>query len=198
MKRFAGIFVITTIVAFLCTIAMAEEAAISIAAPQDIGKQACPTPIWKEMKIFWKGTVDERSSTSLGMQTKKGKDPISVVSDRPLKQIIDDGMKNMLTACGAKLLDAKKDDAFVLQASIKDFSADVQKKTFTGKSNAESSMVYMVEKGSYSRKVTINMEADSKGLRQGKLKQLEKELNKLLADTLLAAIKSNDFVEMFK
>ena len=133
--------------------------------------------------MAWKGVADKRESEEVGVQTQKGKEEIPIYSEPPLKEIVDNTLKKLFTSCGMKL-NVKGDDATTLSAEIREFYVGVEKKLLTGKSRAVSSIAFLTRHGQQSSTVVVGFEMESKKIRSGKLKQLEKTLNELFIETI--------------
>ncbi|MFH1875022.1 MAG: YajG family lipoprotein [Pseudomonadota bacterium] len=175
-----------------------ETATISLSAPKDLAAKVCPAPLWDNPKVIWKGAQDERAQKALGLQTKRGQDPIQVIADPALSQIFDSALKDLLQACGLNFVAKGDSNTPALEAQINQFSAGVEKQWVTGKATADSQITLVVNKGQMSSSVTITSQIESKGLRKGKLKNIEKTLNDLLRDSLTNTLSSESFIKLLK
>lgn len=157
---------------------------ITLSTPPMLAQDSCKVPIWSDAQFIWKGIIDKRPSPEIGLQTQKGKEPIPVMADPPLSQVLDKSLYEIFTACGMKLAENGPDTMPTLSAEIREFYTGVEKKLLTGKSKAKSSIAFTLRKGGQSTSVTVGFEIDSKKIRSGSTKQLQQTLNELLVETL--------------
>lgn len=161
-----------------------ETVSIPLSVPPDLIQEVCKAPVWTNVTAYWKGVTDKRSQPEIGTQTQKGKEPIPVVADPPLTQTFDSALKNLFETCGMKFANKKGSDTLILSAEIRDFFAGVEKKLVTGKSKATSSIAFLAQRGPQSSSVVVGYEMESKKMRSGNIKQLQKTLEELFAETL--------------
>ena len=183
MKRIAAALFIAALI-IPAAAAAQETPTIALTAPAGLVQQACPQPVWQNASFVWKGVTDKRTSPELGAQTQKGKDPIPVMASPPIAQAFDATLRDLLPACGMKLSDKGGADAIELSAEIREFYTGVEKKFFTGKSTAKSSIAFHTRQGGRSSSVTVGCELESKKVRSGDIKQLQKTVNELFVETL--------------
>lgn len=175
--------ILATTLFSLCSLA-AEPTPISLTVPPTLAEEVCRSPVWNGTAVVWGGVVDRRPSPEVGLQTQQGKEALPVVSSPPLAEVFDRALRGLFAACGMKLLGGGTENAPELSAEIRVFSVGVEKKLLTGKSEAKSSIAFLSRRGNRSSSVTVGFEIDSKKIRSGNTKQLEKTLNDLLTETL--------------
>lgn len=164
--------------------ALAESASISLSVPANLAATACAVPVWKGTEFRWEGVADARPSPEVGLQTQKGEEPIPILAAPPLDRAFDQALQSLFSSCGMKLDGGGIEGIPTLSAEIREFSAGVDKKLLTGKSQAKSSIAFTSRRGGRSQTVTVGYEIDTKKIRSGSTKQLEKALNELFAETL--------------
>lgn len=175
----------------------AEEAKVTLQLPADFMAKTCSVPAWKDLTILWRGVKDVRTEPEIGRQTKKkGKDPISILSEPPLDVVLDRILRDLFSACGIRILKEGESER-ELSAEIVQFYAGVEKRLFTGKSEAKSSLRFILNRGgSLTKTFDVGYELESSRTRQKDIKQLEQTLNELLARTLEQIPKSAYLREM--
>ena len=186
MKRLFACF-IGCAALVLSASAMAQDPSrpsISLETPAWFAQQACPAPVWNGVIAVWKGTTDTRHEKVIGVQTKKGQEPIEVVANPPLDAAFDKALRDLFVACGMKFVEKTEGETPRLSAEIKDFYAGVEKKLVTGKSVAKSMLTLVIDKGITTKTVDVGMEMESKDVRKGDIKGLTNALNKLFIETL--------------
>lgn len=161
-----------------------ESIPIDFSIPSGLAKQACPSPIWNNLSVQWMGVKDKRSDPDVGIQTQKDKDPIPVVSSVPLEKVFDNTLRDLFQTCGMKFATSADENTLKLSAEIRNFYVGVQKKFLTGKSEAKSNIAFSAIKGNQAQSITVGYETDSKNIRSGNIKQLQKTLNSLFVDTI--------------
>lgn len=172
-------------VLLVSTVVFAEEkATVAIDAPKDLVATVCPSPIWNKFQVVWDGVKDDRTSPEVGVQTKKGDETILVYSEKPLTEVFDAPLKEIFTKCGMVLKTSGDDEATHLSATIREFSANVEKKIVSGKGEAVSSIKFSLKKPGNVSDVTVGYGTETKGVRQKDIKQLKKILDELFAGTL--------------
>ena len=162
-----------------------DRAAVEIKVPQDLVSKTCPSAVWGNSTLLWKGVTDSRSTPEIGLQSrKKGKEPVSVLADPSLEVILNGVMPDLLSACGIHLVKEGKIDREI-SAEVREFYAGVEKGIFTGKSVARSRITFVVrDRGEIIKTIDVGYEMETKKIRQKDLRQLEGTLNELLARTL--------------
>lgn len=196
MKKIMVLSIILLASAFVSNLNAAENVPISLEQPKNISKAACPTPLWNGEKVVWDGVKDARESFEIGLQTKKGKDPIDIVANPPLAEVMDKALQDFLKACGLNLV--KNGNLPHLSAKIVNFYAGVNKKILTGSATAKSAIT-LTKKSGYERSdITVNCDIESKGLSSSKLKKITQTLNNLLLETLVTIAHTQPFIEMVK
>lgn len=185
MKKSLALIVLFAVLC-VASLARAEETvSVKLQAPEGIAAMVCPKPMWNGMTVIWKGVQDKRGYGEIGVQNQKGKDPIKVFSDPTMAVVFDKAIKDTLTTCGMKFISKGDEDEIPsLSVEIRDFYAGVDKKLLTGKGEAKSRLEIMFTRDSQTKSLGFGGDMDSKGLRKGSIKQLEKSLNELLAYTL--------------
>lgn len=184
MKR---MIVILSALLMVSTAVQAEEivrAEVALSVAPDFYVQTCSTPVWKGMTAVWKGVSDDRADKIVGLQTKKGQEPVAVTAMPPVDKAFDAALRTLFESCGMKLTDKGDAAATKITVEVKDFYAGVEKKLVTGKAKAKSLLSFLVDQGVRSNTVEVGMEMESKEARKGDIKALTKALNNLFAETL--------------
>ncbi len=167
--------------------AMAQEAAkaeVALSAAPDFYAQACATPVWKGVTAVWRGVADDRADKVVGMQTKKGEEPVAVAAVPSVDKAFDAALRTLFERCGMKLVDKGDAATTKISVEVKDFYAGVEKKLVTGKAKASSMLSFLIDQGVRSNTIEVGMELESKEARKGDIKALTKALNNLFAETL--------------
>ncbi|MFH1654164.1 MAG: YajG family lipoprotein [Pseudomonadota bacterium] len=196
MKRTVTLFTIIISLVFVSNLYAAESVSISLEQPKNISRAACPVPLWNDEKIVWDGVKDMRESAEIGLQTKKGKEPIDILADPLLTEVMDKALQNFLKTCGLNLV--KDNTSPHLSAKIVDFYAGVNKKILTGSTTAKSVITLTKKIGYGTSDITMNCEIESKGMRSGKLKKITETLNNLLLETLVTIANTQPIIDMMK
>ena len=162
-----------------------ETISLTLQLPTDFSTQACATPVWAQSKARWGGVKDLRDQKAIGNQTKSGNE-IAVVESRPvLSQVFEANLKRLFQSCGLQWVTAAGENTPTLSVDILEFFAGSDKKLLTGAGTAKSRLAIHLERNNETLQTNeIGFSIENKGLRQSKLKNLEKTLNELLAETL--------------
>lgn len=174
----------------------AEETSSAVVFNMQDGffQEVCKKPVWKGVEAVWGGVVDKRETPFIGTQVKKGGEQLNVGSQPPLAQVMNDALKDLFEECGLALIPNKTPGVLILSAQIEAFDVSVIKNMVTSKAQAESSLRFIVEKGTKSSMIDVGVELDSKGVRRGSFKALANAANKLLLETL-KEIPKNDHMK---
>lgn len=162
-----------------------DQIPITLQLPGGFVEQLCPTPIWQQRAVVWKGVQDKRTSPELGVQSKKGEVVSEVVAEPSLVSSFDAALQKILTQCGLKLLSRGNDESTFLSVEIVEFHAGLEKKLLTGKGMAKSSLI--LNQGTPyggAQTIEIEYEIESKKVRSKSIKQLSQTLNELFQKTL--------------
>lgn len=184
MKHVFLIILSTVLVSFQ---AMAGETlSLPLTLPPDFSSRACPAPVWNS-KALWGGVKDLRDEKSVGHQTiKGGSEEVARVESTPaLDQILDISLKRLFQTCGLQWVASGDETTSQISVDILEFFAGSDKKFLTGQGRATSRLAIHIQKGRQTlQTLEVGFQIENKGLRQSKLKQLQKTLNELLAETL--------------
>jgi uncharacterized lipoprotein YajG len=186
MKKIMGVIAACAVfcIAITASAETSGKEAVALEVPAGLVQGICTQPVWKGVTAVWKGVTDARPDKVIGIQTKKGKEPIEVFANPSLESVLDKALREVFTACGMKIVEKGADDILKLSVQIKQFYAGVEKKLVTGKAKATSSLTFVVDKDAQSTKIDISNELESKEARKGDIKGLTKALNDLLVETL--------------
>jgi Uncharacterized lipoprotein len=185
MKR--PLVVLVGMLAILGIAGVAETLArrdISLETPPDLAQQVCPAPVWTGVTAIWKGVTDVRPDKAVGLQQKKGEEPIEVFSTPPPESAFDAAIRELLTSCGMKLADQGPAEMLHLAAQIKKFNVGVEKKLVTGQAKAQSLLTFVADKAGRTMTIDIGDEIESKDVRRGDIKAVTKALQNLFVETL--------------
>lgn len=180
------LFVLISLVWPVLVFGQSESPTVSLKLPDDFFATTCPVAVWNGTKVFLKSVQDGRNVGAVGEQQKGNGESVLIGSEPPLVSVIQDNLKRLLTACGLKMVE-KEDVASVLMfVRIEDFYVRGQKKLLTGKTSASSRLLLSLQRtdGTTTRDVEVGYEIADKGLRRKDIRQSEKILNELLANTL--------------
>lgn len=185
MKRTILAMAVWLVVGPVTGFAQGSESSVSINVPPNLVSRTCPSAVWGNSTLLWKGVTDSRPAPEIGLQSgKKGKDPVSVLAEPSLEAVLNGVMPDLLSACGIHLVREGKIDREI-SAEVREFHAGVEKGIFTGKGIAKSRITFVVrDRGEIVKTVDVGYEMETKKIRQKNLKQLEETLNELLARTL--------------
>ena len=196
MRKIFFVIPIVTMCLFARFANAGESIPLALNAPKNITQDACKVPVWKGLAVFWGGVKDKRQAPEIGVQTQKGKEPIPVISNPPLEELFNTALKDMFASCGMKFVSKDGDSILKLSAEIRDFYVGVEKKLLTGKSEAKSSIAFLTLKENQSSSVTVGYEIESKKIRSGDIKQLQKTLDELFAETIKQIPKTQEMKEL--
>ncbi|EKD41855.1 MAG: hypothetical protein ACD_73C00488G0003 [uncultured bacterium] len=162
-----------------------ETLNITLSLPADFSTQVCNIPVWNRTKAIWGHVKDLREEKAVGHQSKNGVDTLLVETTPPLENILDISLKRLFQTCGMEWVKEEDSNAIKISVNILEFFAGSDKKLLTGKGTAVSRLAINIEKSNQTlQTIEVGFQIENKGIRQAKLKQLEKTLNELLADTL--------------
>lgn len=198
MKRILP-FVGLMVVFVFSQLAAASEAirpVVEFEMPPNFFQEVCKKPVWKGVVTKWGGVTDVRGTPFIGKQVKKGGEQIPVISDPPLNVVMNDALKDLFMECGLAFVEKAKPGTLNLSAQIKTFDVNVIKNTLTSKAASESMIRFIIQKGTKSSVIDVGMELESKGVRRGKIKALQKAANKLLLETLREIPKNEHMREL--
>lgn len=168
----------------LTATAFAEEPqSITFQLPENFISDTCKTPAWNNVSVKWEGVVDKRPNPEVGIQIQSGKEPVPVISSPAIDQVFNKALSDLLPACGMKFVD-KDENITRLSVEIREFFTGVQKKLITGKSESLAAITFVARNGGQYSSATVGYEIESKKIRTGNIKQLQKNLNELFAATL--------------
>ncbi len=160
---------------------------VALVLPPHFAAEVCAARAWNDLPVVWGGTKDLRPSREIGAQTQKGKEPIMVMAQTPLEQVVDAALQQVLAACGMKFVKEGDGDALKLSAGIREFYVGVEKGLVSGKSKAVSGLEFTGGRGAGASTVSIGYETEAKKIRTGDVKQLTQTLNELFAATIRRA-----------
>lgn len=162
-----------------------ETLNITLALPADFTTQVCSIPLWNQKKAMWGHVKDLRDEKAVGHQSKNGTDILLVETNPQLQEILDISLKRLFQTCGIEWINSEDPNIPKISVNILEFFAGSDKKLLTGKGTAVSRLAINIEKpGQTLQTIETGFQIENKGLRQSKLKQLEKTLNELLSETL--------------
>lgn len=161
-----------------------ERAEVALGVAPEFYAEVCSAPVWKGVSVVWKGVADDRADKVVGIQTKKGKEPVAVTAVPSVDKAFDAALRTLFERCGMTLADKGDASGMKISVEVKDFYAGVEKKLVTGKARAKSLLSFMVDQGVRSNTIEVGMELESKEARKGDIKALTKALNNLFAETL--------------
>ncbi len=157
---------------------------LSFQLPDHFETKICPTPLWKNFSVIWKGVSDQRSTPLLGEESLREKKTTAVTSTLPLDQVLEQSLKPLLIQCGMTLQTQEAQNAPHLSVKIIEFYADVEKKWMTGKGIAKSNLEFQLDQPSHKTKLNLRSAIEFKKSRKKNMKQIEETLNELLFATL--------------
>ena len=160
----------------------AEEKSVSLSVPDAFFNTICPQPVWKDKIVIWDGVVDRRSSKLVGLLKRRKKKHIAVAANPPLNKVMDRVLVKLFETCGMKLVKNKEGTAPELSVEIKEFYLGLEKRVFTGKGQAQSRIVFNIEKSGTTNSVALINKLDAKSARSHKL--MKKTLDALLVHIL--------------
>ena len=167
------------------SLAYAEVNTVHLQLPENFSSTACPSKPWAQTKVIFQGVKDERGEKQVGEQQQKKAEPLGIFTEPSLEKIFSNALQSTFASCGMVWTKASEDiDYPSLSVSIEDFFVGSNKKWLTGKASAHAQITVTLIQDKRTSSTTITADIDSKKLRQESIKQLQRVLNDLFAQSV--------------
>ena len=163
----------------------------NISLPDNIGAKYCKENKVNNISIVWSGVNDKRSNNELGI-LQKGKEESRILESKPVAELLNERVKDLLTRCGYNLNDKAKVNVGI---NLDEFFADTKKGIIIGKTEAKSAITIDLRNAYRSYELNFSASKEIKGFNGKKLSKLESSLGEVLVMVLEEFISSKQFVE---
>jgi YajG family uncharacterized lipoprotein len=184
IRIFFAFFIASSVALPPCNLLAQEPIPVELKTPENFQSRICPTPLWKNLPVVWKGIQDKRPTPQVGEQTLRGKDPVPVISRIPLDMVFEKALKDLFTQCGMQLLPQDGEKTWKLSASLGQFYLGMNKKTVTSKGAAKSRLTFLAERPGRTVTADVGYEIESTNVRYQTTRKIEKTLQELFLKTL--------------
>jgi len=194
--RKISMFVLVVFMTAIAGTCLAEEPVVYFEMPPDLMNKACKDKVWAGVAAKWEGVTDLRESKAVGLQTKKGGEEIRVYSNPALDVVMNDALQDIFRQCGMALVEKVPADGIRIKANIKEFFVDVIKNVVSSRTEAQSVIMFDIHRGKHVESIDVGMTIEYKGMRNRKIKGIQKAANKLMAETLAEIPKNRHMKEI--
>lgn len=170
-----------------------ESKPVTLQVSPDFLTKICTPPLFKNLKVVWRGIKDKRGEKALGVETLRNKNPSFLISNPSLEIVFNQTLKDLFTKCGMQF--SNQEGEFELSGEIQEFYATTDKKLITAKGIGKSKLHFFMVRPSRKKTIEIGYELESKKTRDKKLTQLAQMLNELFVKTLEQIPNTKQFQE---
>lgn len=162
---------------------VAPSESLTIKVPKNTASKFCKHKFTPGINVIWGGAKDLRKSKQIGTLEQKNESSVSVMTDKPLTEYLNEYIPSVLEKCGLNFVNKVQKRGYKITANIKEFSVYADTGFKRPKTVAKSVITILFR----NRFAKINVNADSlvesKGLKTNK-KKLERMMSKLFVETL--------------
>lgn len=183
-------------------ISMLVISSVAQAVPQDvaqlnvsdnIARDQCMTKLGAKTQPFQLSVVDTRPNPSVG-SLKKGDTTSDVVLTEKVGGVFDKALRAALNNCGYRVVASSP---VKVNVAITEFFAGGAKSLLKAETKASGRITVNIQNG-VPQELMFGLDATDSGMRTGKLKQLQGTLEKIMTDTVVQMVTSQDFVSGLK
>ncbi len=153
-------------------------------------QQLCPQPLWKNVKVRWKGVKDLRPQPELASLDSDNSEKI--YSSKPLNEVFDSSLKQLFQMCGMQWAIEGQEPVWELEGVIEKFESGQKKGVFTSKTMAQSQIKIIAKSFNRGIEARAGYEIEMKASRFKSFKKIESSLQELFEKTLQQILKSPD------
>jgi len=187
------IMVLLPITSFAKVVAPSES--LTIKVPKNTASRVCKHKFTPGINVIWGGVKDLRKSKQIARLENKNEGSVSMITDKPLVDYLDEFIPSVLQKCGLNFVNKVQKRGYKITASIKEFSAHADT-GFKKPKTVAKSVVTIYFKNRFAKiKVNADSLVESKGLNTNR-KKLERMMSKLFVETLgkMATSEKLDFL----